>query len=186
MPLARKIGSLLFLSQAMLSFLRSWDGQSLPPQVCPNPSNVNSNILSWTPTTILAVAIALVGASIRLPAYRTLGRNFTFDIAPPDRLVTSGAYRYLQHPSYTGQFLVISGCFGLFFRWDGPLACWFSPSTRQALDGWGLPLILLVLAGTIWQTLCRIQDEEMMMKEKFGKEWEEWHSKTSRLIPGLF
>jgi protein-S-isoprenylcysteine O-methyltransferase Ste14 len=28
--------------------------------------------------------------------------------------------------------------------------------------------------------------EEAMMKEAFGKEWEEWNKKTWRFIPGLF
>jgi protein-S-isoprenylcysteine O-methyltransferase Ste14 len=32
----------------------------------------------------------------------------------------------------------------------------------------------------------RIRDEEEMLKEAFGKEWEEYHSKTARFIPGLF
>jgi protein-S-isoprenylcysteine O-methyltransferase Ste14 len=35
-------------------------------------------------------------------------------------------------------------------------------------------------------TWKRVHEEEAMMKETFGKEWEEWHKRTKRFIPGFF
>jgi protein-S-isoprenylcysteine O-methyltransferase Ste14 len=32
----------------------------------------------------------------------------------------------------------------------------------------------------------RILDEEDMLRGEFGEEWERWHRKTARLIPGIF
>lgn len=32
----------------------------------------------------------------------------------------------------------------------------------------------------------RVTEEEMMLKKTFGKEWEDWHKKTKRFIPGVF
>ena len=32
----------------------------------------------------------------------------------------------------------------------------------------------------------RIRQEEAMMKREFGKEWEEYHRETARLVPGVF
>jgi protein-S-isoprenylcysteine O-methyltransferase Ste14 len=32
----------------------------------------------------------------------------------------------------------------------------------------------------------RVKEEEMMLKSTFGKEWEVWHAKTKRFVPGLF
>jgi protein-S-isoprenylcysteine O-methyltransferase Ste14 len=33
--------------------------------------------------------------------------------------------------------------------------------------------------------ILRVRDEEKMLKEKFGKEWENWHSRTARFIPWI-
>ena len=30
------------------------------------------------------------------------------------------------------------------------------------------------------------RSEEMMLRDTFGKEWEVWHAKTKRFIPGIF
>jgi protein-S-isoprenylcysteine O-methyltransferase Ste14 len=32
----------------------------------------------------------------------------------------------------------------------------------------------------------RVREEEEMLKKTFGKEWEEWHGRTARLIPGIY
>jgi protein-S-isoprenylcysteine O-methyltransferase Ste14 len=32
-----------------------------------------------------------------------LGQNFTFRLAKPKTFITSGMYRYVQHPSYTDE-----------------------------------------------------------------------------------
>lgn len=39
---------------------------------------------------------------------------------------------------------------------------------------------LMVLA-----TVRRIKDEEVMMRREFGEEWERWHARTKRLVPGV-
>ena len=50
---------------------------------------------------------------------------------------------------------------------------------------WRVLACLIVLGGTrsVWK---RVMDEEMMLKSTVGKEWEAWHAKTKRFVPGLF
>jgi protein-S-isoprenylcysteine O-methyltransferase Ste14 len=31
----------------------------------------------------------------------------------------------------------------------------------------------------------RVKGEERVLRETFGVEWEDWHSKTARFFPGL-
>lgn len=32
----------------------------------------------------------------------------------------------------------------------------------------------------------RVREEEAMLRQKFGSQWEEWHQRTARFIPGIF
>jgi protein-S-isoprenylcysteine O-methyltransferase Ste14 len=45
---------------------------------------------------------------------------------------------------------------------------------------------MLVVAAMAFGLGMRIHDEEEMMRGEFGDEWEKWHKKTARLIPGVF
>lgn len=158
----------------------------LTADLCPHPENLSDTLFTWSPLVVRSLAMVFLGAYVRLAAYGGLGRNFTFHLSNPDRLITDGVYRYLQHPSYTGAALVTMGMAGLLTRWDTAAGgCWMQPSTLQALDGYGFifplgwAIFLFVVLGT------RVQKEEAMLKEQFGKEWEEWHRSTKRFIPGV-
>ncbi|KAK9350263.1 hypothetical protein V1523DRAFT_420376 [Lipomyces doorenjongii] len=154
--------------------------------ICPNQSNLNPALFAWTPWTRTFLAlIILVGAPIRLSAYGRLGKNFTFRLAPPDRLVTSGIYRYLQHPSYTGLVFIVMANVMLFYRWDASPACWIPATVLQRLDGSGAIVTGIVALLCTWGLMLRVWDEEKMLKEKFGKDWERWHHKTKRFVPGV-
>ena len=154
--------------------------------ICPHTENLSDALFTWNPNVLKFLAMIFVGAAVRLSAYGGLGRNFTFVLSNPDRLVTDGIYRYLQHPSYTGAVLVAIGMGGILTRWDTAAgACWMQPSTLQSLHGYGWffglawGMFLFVVLG------ARVRDEEAMLKEQFGKEWEEWHRTTKRFIPGI-
>jgi len=38
----------------------------------------------------------------------------------------------------------------------------------------------------LWMLWKRTLEEEDMLRKAFGKEWEEWHAKTARFVPGIF
>jgi len=126
----------------------------------------------------------LVAAPIRLLAFKQLGPNFTFRLAPPKKLVTTGMYAYVQHPSYTMNVIVVAGNGFLFERIDGVVACRLSKGTVESgwwrVAGAGCVVIAVVLMA------ARVRDEEAMLRGEFGGEWEEWHRRTKRFIPFVF
>ncbi|KAL4925983.1 methyltransferase family protein [Aspergillus undulatus] len=153
----------------------------------PYPENLNPGTVHWSLSTIANLILVAVGAAVRLSAYGNLGQNFTFHLAHPDRLITDGVYGYLQHPSYTGLVLVNIGYAGLVIgRLDTPAVCLVPGALLGVLRecewlllGLGV-LVLFVVMGV------RIRDEERMLRGRFGGEWERWHRRTARLVPGVF
>ena len=115
----------------------------------------------------LGFTLVLSGAGMRYWAIKTLGSFFTLQICLRNdhRLITSGPYRYLLHPSYTGAILGILG-FCLFF---------FQPTPS-----------LIYFCGLIAFYVKRIQSEEKMLTEKFGNTYLERRNRCYRLIPFIY
>jgi len=185
MLVIRKVLTAYILAHHLVLILALPDTAQL---MCPNSENLNyATLFSWSPYIITClIAVSLIGAPLRLAAFGRLGKNFTFRLQTPSTLVTTGMYKYLQHPSYTGQALVIGGNLAAFWRWDGALGCWISPGMRAALSGWGKVVVVIfsVLAALgLWR---RVLDEERMLKDKFGDDWVRWNRSTKRFVPALF
>lgn len=154
------------------------------PNICWHPDLLNPSLLTWSPRTIPAFIVVVVFGSLRLYAYRSLGSNFTFQLAAPSKLVKTGIYRYIQHPSYVGLFAVRCVDFYTLQRLDGVAAC-LLPRVIVGVP-WLSEVFGTVMAGlSIWVLRIRVKDEEQMMKEKFGENWEVWHQKTARFVPGI-
>ena len=148
---------------------------------------LDQKLLQWSFTSSLCLAtIIFVGAPLRLAAYGTLGKHFTFNLAPPNELNTNGVYRFVQHPSYTGLLLVAIPNVLLFTRWDAPIGIWIPENLRSELVGFGYAAYTLIFAVIVHFLRLRIRDEEAMLKDVFGAKWVKWNKSTSRLIPGLF
>ena len=96
----------------------------------------------------------------------SLGKFFTVDVAIQEEhiLVVRGLYKYVRHPSYAGLLVEFIGL-ALYF------GSWVS-----------LMVIVIPLAGAI---LYRIRCEETVLREKFGKQYEEYMAHTKALIPGI-
>ncbi|KAH7142704.1 hypothetical protein B0J13DRAFT_415887, partial [Dactylonectria estremocensis] len=106
--------------------------------ICPHPANLNAELSNWSAYTITCfLLIVCVGAPLRLISFQRLGKNPTFNLAQPDRLSTTGIYRYIQHPRYIGQVVILRTNSVLFLRWDGALACWIPETASAILNGWG-------------------------------------------------
>jgi len=107
-----------------------------------------------------------VGAGLRVAAMAQLGPLFsTFVVIQKEHaLVTTGLYRWVRHPIYTGSLIAVLGIFLVF---------------RSKLVGLALPLYL---AGTLW----RMQDEEQLLREVFGVEFLAYQSRTWRLLPFIY
>jgi len=153
--------------------------------ICPRPENPNPKLFHWNSYTAACVLAIIVGTAIRLRVFRDLGPNFTFALSQPTHLVTNGIYNWVQHPSYTGQILVLGANVALFLRWDGVVGCWISGDLIERLSGWGRGVYAGLVPVVVWGVLVRVRDEENMLKERFGMEWERWHGRTRRFVPGL-
>ncbi|KAK0646782.1 hypothetical protein B0T16DRAFT_414246 [Cercophora newfieldiana] len=156
-------------------------------------ASINPDLLTWSPATSIPLALILLfAAPLRLASYATLGRNFTFALAKPDHLVTSGIYAYVQHPSYTALATLIVANAALMWRLDSVLGCWLPGWMRGGASAngrlGGLSRWVFIpgwVAFSVYVVSKRVMQEEEMMRGAFGKDWEVWHEKTARFVPGV-
>ena len=139
---------------------------------------LNCRLVSGTLFTALA-------SILRLSSFRSLGHHFTYQLAilPSHKLVTTGPYAYIRHPSYIALPFIVLGCALSFTSQGTVLRKWIGESNT---DG----VVLSVLVGMLyvgWQFVKRAEVEDQVLKEEFGKEWEEWARVVKyRFIPGLY
>jgi protein-S-isoprenylcysteine O-methyltransferase Ste14 len=128
------------------------------------PLRVGAN--NWG-TLALGVAIAAVGIAVRCWGVLTLGRYFRRVVAIDEQhtLVRKGPYRYLRHPAYAGDLLIVFG-FGLAIgSWLGAFAA---------------------LAIALLGHLPRISVEESALADAFGPAYADYARSTERLLPGVW
>lgn len=150
------------------------------------PGQVDPTFLTWNSTSSWVIPFVAVAAAIRLHAFNELGVNFTFDLHDPNRLITTGMYKYVQHPSYTSAVLSLVAGTAWFVRADGPAGALLPPAAFNAIKKWQVAYYAAVGTFLIFAIRMRVGDEEKMLRNKFGKEWEEWHERTPRFLPFLF
>jgi protein-S-isoprenylcysteine O-methyltransferase Ste14 len=102
----------------------------------------------------LGLGVGLLGAFVRLYASGFIVKN--------QELATDGAYRYVRHPLYTGNILLVLGFALAGSRW------------------WGIPLALLFF----WFYYpAAIEYEDRKLRRLFGTSWETWSARTPALLP---
>jgi len=143
--------------------------------------------LQPTNAFIAGTILVFTGAIIRILCFRKLGRLFTFEISilKEHKLITTGLYRYVRHPSYTGSVIHIIG----------------APMCHLSAGSWlmecgALKSPVVVLLGLFWLSLAvtravylviRSKAEDEVLRKEFGKQWDVWAAKVPyRVIPGFF
>ena len=117
-------------------------------------------------------------ALIRATCYRELGRAFTYELAvrKDHRLVTTGPYAVVRHPSYTALFIHFPAAL---MSQMGPGSWWYESGLWSTGVG--------IAAGVLWSfstaVFCilfvqRGWNEDKVMQEEFGEKWNEWARKT--------
>lgn len=121
----------------------------------------DGDTVRWT-----GVALFTIGGIIRLWPVFVLGRRFSGLVAiqPGHKLVTTGIYRLIRHPSYLGLLIGALG-WALAFR-----------------SGVGVILAALNLVPLV----ARMNAEETLLISEFGKEYEAYRARTWRLVPGMY
>jgi protein-S-isoprenylcysteine O-methyltransferase Ste14 len=118
--------------------------------------------LAWIGAAIFAVALWIFWS-----AHRELGRNFSQSLVvrQSHTLVTEGIYGYMRHPMYAAFWLWVIAQALLLQNWLVAL-CGFV--------GWGI-----LFFG-------RIGQEEAMMRETFGEQYDAFARRTKRLVPWIY
>jgi protein-S-isoprenylcysteine O-methyltransferase Ste14 len=83
--------------------------------------------------------------------------------APPDRIITSGPYRYTRNPMYLGHLIFM---FGL------------------ALTFWSWFALILLATRAAWFHRRVLRDEHRL-EARFGIEYAAYRSKVNRWLPGV-
>ena len=115
----------------------------------------------------VALALYVSGVALRWYAIVHLGRFFTVDVAIAEghRVIDTGPYRLVRHPSYAGALLAFAGL-GLL--------------TGNAIS---LALFLVPITAAY---LYRIRVEEAALRQGIGAAYVEYSARTARLVPGVF
>lgn len=143
--------------------------------------------LPLTPLSAIGMIFIICGGLLRLVCYRTLKDFFTFEISirKDHKLVTTGPYSVVRHPSYAGALL---HNIGLVF-WYGSRGSWLMESSVVETTVGSTLLCLYAFFYTMINIsiLIRMSEEDKLMKKSFGKEWEDWAQQVPYyIIPGIY
>jgi protein-S-isoprenylcysteine O-methyltransferase Ste14 len=135
----------------------TWIGESRPRDFLAHTSWVRS----------AALAILLAGFLLRLTAILSLGKAFSVNVAirSEQRVMKTGLYAWMRHPSYTGMLLMFLAI-GIGER------NWIS-----------LAIMMVIPTAAL---LYRIHVEEAALREHFGEEYVGYSRETKRLVPGIY
>ena len=113
------------------------------------------------------IGCMIVGQLLRWWSVTTLGKFFTVDVAirVEHRVIDSGPYRVLRHPSYSAILLVYLGiglCIG------------------------NAVALIVVFVSSALALLRRIRVEEDVLVSGLGNAYRAYMMRTKRLIPGIY
>jgi protein-S-isoprenylcysteine O-methyltransferase len=114
----------------------------------------------------VGIAVMLVGIAFRQWAIAVLGRYFSsvIGVQKEQKVVESGPYRLIRHPSYTGVLIFYAGM-GL------------------AAQSWAAILADITIFGIVYG--YRMFLEEKVLIRELGNSYVEYMKRTKRLIPGI-
>jgi len=117
-------------------------------------------------TRWIGMALFTIGGVLRLWPVYVLGNRFSGLVAiqPGHRLVTTGIYGLIRHPSYLGLVLNSLG---------------WTLAFRSTVG-------VILLALTLVPLIARIRSEERLLKSEFGAEYDAYRARTWRLLPGIY
>ena len=115
----------------------------------------------------LGICLMLVGIVIRVSAVLTLRKAFTLNVQVTSRqkLITSGLYRKIRHPAYTGSILSLLG---------------IALALRNLISV-GIVLVCCLVCYQI-----RIAVEEVALEIRFKEEYILYKHNTYKLFPYIF
>jgi protein-S-isoprenylcysteine O-methyltransferase Ste14 len=113
----------------------------------------------------IGLVVMWVGMGLRWWSFKTLGRYFTFIVmtSPDQRVIASGPYRFVRHPSYSGMLLILSGiALAVYGNWLSEAA---------------------VIVFSLTALLYRIRIEEAALSSALGDAYASYAAGRKRLVP---
>jgi protein-S-isoprenylcysteine O-methyltransferase Ste14 len=114
------------------------------------------------------LGLFLYGLGLALMSWSraTLGKMYSgqVTIQKSHQLIKQGLYSYIRHPIYLGMLSSTLGLSLLFRSW----------------------ISLVVMIPIVASLLFRIRDEEALLHQEFGSEWEAYCERSWRFIPYLY
>lgn len=117
--------------------------------------------------TVVGLFLCICGLGFAVWARRTLGTNWSanpVEVKAKHVFITTGPYRIVRHPIYTGVIFALAGTFLVDNRW------------RTLL------LFIIVSIGMVLRS--RLEDE--LMARQFPQEYPGYKKRVPALIPGVF
>lgn len=109
----------------------------------------------------VGILISLTGVALVISGWHRIHKDYWSKEKGQGKLVTSGIYKYIRHPQYTGFFMITMG---------------------MMLEWATLPLIILYsLLLVLYYKLAK--KEEIDIEKEFGNEYIEYKKKTKMFIP---
>ena len=118
-----------------------------------------SSLVSW-----IGVVIAALGFFLRVWATHVLGAFYTRTLRTVEKhhVVQTGPYRVVRHPGYLGMVIL-----------------WIGESL--AVQNWIVLVILVIVEVSAY--VYRIQAEEILLSQSFGKAYTSYQTKTWKIVP---
>lgn len=125
----------------------------------------NYSLPAWA--NLLGVLIFAIVLWLFWRSHHDLGKNWspTLQVREEHTLITHGVYQTIRHPMYTSIWL-------------------WSIAQGLLLTNWIAGISGVIAFGILY--FVRVGNEERMMLEQFGDQYQEYIQKTKRLLPYLF
>ncbi len=113
---------------------------------------------------IFAVLLALGSVRLAMLAIRELGKQWSLQarLIEDHKLITTGVYQIVRHPIYTAMLGMLVATAIVYSHWIVLIGA-----------------VIVFIAGT----KIRTNLEERLLRDAFGKEFEDWRARVPSLIP---
>ncbi|HEY6642118.1 isoprenylcysteine carboxylmethyltransferase family protein [Povalibacter sp.] len=120
--------------------------------------------LAWQ---VASLAIFVGGLLLRWYSILYLGKYFTVDVAvaADHKVIDTGPYRTIRHPSYTGALLAFLGL---------------------TLYMGNVASLIVVMTAVLFVFMRRIRIEEQVLQAGLGQSYTDYMQRTKRLIPFVY
>ncbi|KAF8917149.1 hypothetical protein CPB85DRAFT_1374275 [Mucidula mucida] len=146
-----------------------------------------SHVAHPTPIFVFASALTIIAFIGRILSYNELGFMFTFELARKrdHKLVTTGPYAIVRHPSYAGAMFGVLGSVVCFMGRNS----WIKESgfieTVAGVVFVGVSLGVSGFGSVL--AVIRLRSEDDFLRNEFGVVWEKWAKEVPfKLVPGVY